>query len=181
MSLLELEIDQDGLEQTAAAMAATGPDVEKALGRTLRKMALWLRARSVRGLSAELKIQQKIVRRRLKTFKLTRKGENQAITVWYGLDPIAFIYLGTPKKTATGVRVGNFEIPGGFVARGANGNLQVFKRIGSARLPLAKQSLDVQDDAQTYIEDRLLGAGDFEAQFFTIFDRELRWQTKTQA
>jgi hypothetical protein len=180
MSILDLEIDQDGLEQAAAAMAATAPQVEKALARTLRKMALWLRARSVRGLSSELKIQQKIVRRRLKTFKLTRKGENQAVTVWYGLDPIAYIYLGTPKKTPTGVRVGNYDIPGGFVARGANGNMQVFKRVGSARLPLAKQSLDIQDDAQTYIEDRLLGAAEFESQFFTIFDRELRW-TSTKA
>ncbi|HHW4685607.1 MAG TPA: hypothetical protein ACQGQG_10020, partial [Xylella sp.] len=45
-----------------------------------------------------LKVQQKILRRRLRTYRL-----RDQMKVWYGLDPIPFIWL-KPKATASGVR-----------------------------------------------------------------------------
>jgi hypothetical protein len=178
--LVNLDIDASGVEQIIIDLAATLPQAEKALGGALRKMAMWLRAQSVKGLSKELKVQQRILRRRLKLFRVSQRAGSKQITVFYGLDPIAYIYLGTPRKTASGVSVGGFNIPHAFIARGPNGSLQVFKRDGKSRLPIRKQSLDVEKPAESYIEHKLLSSVLFNEQFFKFFEHELQWRTKTQ-
>jgi hypothetical protein len=178
--MLNLEVDSGQLQRLVDDLTATEKQAEKALGSTVTRMATWLRTKSLRGLSAELSIQQKIIRRRLKQFKVRRSAGSAEITVWYGLDPIAMIYLGA-RKAAGGVRAsGGRFVDGGFIANGRNGSRQVFKRRGRARLPLDKQNADIKDKADTYIEDNLLGSAEFEAQFFKVFERELKWRTQTR-
>lgn len=179
-SLVNLDIDANGIEQIIVDLSATARDAEKALGGALRKMAMWLRGQSVKGLSKELKVQQKILRRRLKLFRISQKAGSKQITVFYGLDPIAFIYLGTPRKTASGVSVGGFNIPHAFIARGANGSMQVFKRDGKSRLPIRAERLDIDKSAENYIEHKMLSSAIFTEQFFKFFEHELQWRTKTQ-
>lgn len=177
--MIDIEVSADGLRQIQLDLAATEALATKALQSTLGKMAAWLRSKSVKGLSQHLTIQQKVMRRRLKSFRLTRKPGGGSITVWYGLDPIALIYLNA-KQTRTGVSaMGGRFVSSGFIAA-TKGGRQVFKRRGKARLPIDKQRVDIEDKAATYIEDRLVGADEFEAQFFTIFERELKWRTQTQ-
>ena len=177
--MLNLEIDAAGLERLARDLQATERQAERALRSTLGKMASWLRVRSVRGLSKHLQVQQKILRRRLKSFRVKKTADGSEVTVWYGLDPIALIYMGA-RETRAGVTAGKHRRPGAFIARGRSGNRQVFKRKGEGRLPIEKQTLDVQDKAQDYIEDNLLGAAEFEAQFYRTFEHELQWQTRTR-
>lgn len=175
MSRVDIEIDASQLQLAVTDISATQQQAEKALNSTLGKMATWLKAKSVRGLSAALDIQQKVIRRRIKSFSLRRNSDGSEMTVFYGLDPVALIYLG-PKKRPRGVSAsGGRYVPGGFIAKG-----QVFKRKGSARLPIEKQVADIKDAADTFIEDHLLGTAEFEAQFFKIFEHELKWQTRTQ-
>ncbi|QOE32741.1 hypothetical protein CPT_Mano_008 [Achromobacter phage Mano] len=177
--MLRLDVNADSLQRIALDIMATEQQAERALRSTLGKMAAWLRVRSLRGLAPHLQVTQKVLRRRLKSFRLKATPGGGEITVWYGLDPIGLIYLGA-KQTGAGVTAGAHKRKSAFIANGRNGNRQVFKRTGKARLPIEKQTLDVQEKAQTYIEDKLLGTAGFEAQFFKTFEHELQWQTRTQ-
>lgn len=180
MSLIDLQINAESLQGVVLDLAATEAQANKALNSTLVKMASWLRAKSVKGLSGALAIQQKVIRRRLKSFRLQRKAGGSEITVWYGLDPIALIYL-QAKQNKGGVKAyGSRFVQSAFIANGRNGNRQVFKRRGKGRLPLDKQRADIEDRASTYIEDQLVGAAEFEARFFKTFEHELQWRTQTQ-
>ena len=179
MSLVNLDIDAQSLQGVVLDLAATEQQAEKALNSTLVKMAGWLRSKSVKGLSQKLTIQQKVIRRRLKSFRLQRRAGGSSITVWYGLDPIALIYL-QAKQGRAGVRAyGGRFVQSAFIANGQNGNRQVFKRRGKARLPIDKQRADIEDKANTYIEDDLVGTAEFEARFFKTFEHELQWRTQT--
>ena len=64
--MIELTIDTKGLEGVIDELGAMPQQVQAAMRSTLTKMAGWVRTRSTRGLSKELALQQKIVRRRLK-------------------------------------------------------------------------------------------------------------------
>lgn len=179
MGIVDLEFEALGVDQVIRDLQATETQVRQALRSTLRKMASWMRTRSVRGLSEHLQIQQKVIRRRLRTFRMRTSPDGGTITVWYGLNPISLIYLGARQNKA-GVTAGAHQRPGAFIASGKGGNQQVFKRRGSARLPLDKQRLDIQDKANTYLEDNIIGDLDFESQFYKIFEHELQWRTRTQ-
>ncbi|QAU25346.1 hypothetical protein EO087_01850 [Dyella sp. M7H15-1] len=164
-------------------LRATESQAERALRSTMSKMAAWLRVRSVKGLSGHLKIQQKVLRRRLRTYRMQsslgsawRTGN---MKVWYGLNPIPFADL-HPKQTATGVRAdGGREVKGAFIAR-VRGRPRVFKRTGTARLPLVEEKVPLYDPAIVYIEDVLIGTALFDAHFMTLFEHELTWRTSTR-
>lgn len=178
--MIELDIDAKGIESIVRDLAATEQQATKALNTTLNKMAAWVRSKSAKGLSSSLAIQQKIIRRRLKSLRLTRRGNSSQIVVWYGLDPIALIYL-QAKQTKAGVKAfGGRTVKSAFIAEGQNGNQQVFKRRGRKRLPIDKQVENISDRAQEYIEDHVFDSAEFEARFFKIFEHELQWQTRTQ-
>jgi hypothetical protein len=180
MALVNLDIDARDLQGVILDLAATEQQAEKALNSTLVKMAGWLRSKSVKGLSGALAIQQKVLRRRLKSFRLQRRAGGSEITVWYGLDPIALIYL-QARQNKGGVKAyGGRFVQSAFIANGSNGNRQVFKRRGKGRLPIDKQRADIEDKANTYIEDDLVGAAEFEARFFKTFEHELQWRTQTR-
>lgn len=180
MALVNLDIDARDLQGVILDLAATEQQAEKALNSTLVKMAGWLRSKSVKGLSGALAIQQKVLRRRLKSFRLQRRAGGSEITVWYGLDPIALIYL-QARQNKSGVKAyGGRFVQSAFIANGSNGNRQVFKRRGKGRLPIDKQRADIEDKANTYIEDELVGAAEFEARFFKTFEHELQWRTQTR-
>lgn len=179
MAFIELDLDAQGIHTAIADLQATEAQVNKALGSTLGKMAAWMRAKSIKGLSGELQVQQKILRRRLKSFRMKRTADGGSITVWYGLDPIALIHMGA-RQNKRGVTAGKHKRDGAFIAPGRNGGRQVFKRRSGARLPLDKQRLDIKDKAEIYLEDKVIGDVSFEAQFYKFFEHELKWRTRTQ-
>lgn len=175
--MIKLEVNPSGLEPAIYELNATEAQAEKALTSTLMKMSKWLRTRSAQGLSKELAVTQKVLRRRLKTMRLSKSIDGPSITVWYGLDPISVIYLGA-RKTKAGISAGKHRFPGAFISAGKNGKKQVFKRRGKSRLPIEKQVLDIQDRANVFIEDKLVGAAEFESQFLKTFEHELKWRTR---
>lgn len=172
--MISTEIDARDLDRLVVELAATHEQVKRALNSTLRKMAAWVRTRSVRGLSKELGIKQKTIRRRLRSIKARPTANGGAeVKVWYGLDPIALVHLGA-KQSGKGVRAsGGRFVQGAFIAKG-----QVFKRKGKERLPLEKQSADIVDKSERFLDDGLLNSAAFEAQFFKTFEHELKWQTR---
>jgi hypothetical protein len=173
--MISVNIDASDLQRAVVELAATKGEAERALRSTLRKMAAWVRTRSIKGLSDKLKIQQKSIRRRLRSIKAKNTPTGAQVSIWYGLNPIALIHL-QARQNARGVRAsGGRFAASAFIRKG-----QVFKRTGKDRLPIEKQTADIQADAEQYLSDGLLNAAAFEAQFFKTFTHELRWQTRKQ-
>jgi hypothetical protein len=178
--MISVEIDARDINRVIRELRATDMQVKRALNSTLRKMASWVKTRSIRGLSSELQIQQKIIRRRLRTIKAKKTpGGGAEVKVWYGLDPIGLIYLGA-KQNKQGVRAaGGRQVKGAFIAKMRGGGRNVFKRKGKARLPIEKQEADIEGKAERFLDDGLLNSPSFMAQFFKTLTHELKWQTRT--
>lgn len=175
---LWIEIDEIGLNAIAGEFEATPRQVEAALKSTYAKMGRWARTRAVRGLSGQLGIQQKILRRRVKTFRMQHGVQGGgAAKVWFGMRPIKLAHL-KPRRSGKGVRAeGGRYVEGAFIRR-INGRDRVFKRTGTARLPIEEVDIDIADQVQVYIEDHLVGSPEFEAQFFKTLQHELKWRTR---
>lgn len=180
MSLLRLDIDTSQVQRLSLDLSATEDQAEKALLSTLGKLSKWLTSISVKRLSKHLDIPQHVLRRRIKKFSLRKTGGGGGqVQVFYGLNPVAVIDIDA-RQTRAGVSAGKRRIKSAFIRRGRGGHVQVFKRRGAARLPIDKQVVDIDEAAQVFIEDHLLGTDEFEAQFFKLFEHELKWRTRTR-
>lgn len=171
-----LEIDPTELEGLAANVLATQKHCDKALRSTLVKAGRWLRAQTLKGLSAQLKVQQKVIKHRLRAAaKVKNTPHGPRVTIWYGLDPVALIYLGA-KQNSEGVSAsGGRTIAGAFISRARSGSLQVFKRRDKARLPLDKQTAEIAIGSTHYLEHEI-NSRLFEAFFYKTFEHELTWR-----
>ncbi len=176
---MELWVDSSSLKVVSVDLQATEAQADAAMRSSLRKMASWLRAKSIRGLSRELEVGSKVLRRRLKAFRLRKTADGASVGVWYGLDPIALVHLGA-RQSKAGVKAGQHAVAGAFIAGKGDGK-QVFKRVGKARLPIEKQTLDVQEKANRWIEDDLIGTAEFETKFLSTFEHELSWRMQTRS
>lgn len=179
MAGLDVDIDPESLRALINAFGATEAQFEAAMRSTYGKMGRWLRSRAVRGLSSKLRIKQKILRGRVKSFRLQGgiTGGGQGSKVWFGLRPVSLMRLNA-KQTAKGVRAdGGRFIEGAFIAN-FHGRPQVLKRVGKERFPLEVQHADISDQSTIYIEDELIGTAEFDAQFFKFLEHELRWRTQ---
>lgn len=176
---LSIDIDGRGIESLASQFAATDTQVEAALRSTYNRMGRWLQTRAMRGLSAKLRIQQKVLRSRVRAFRLQGGiGQRGAgAKVWFGLRPIPFMRLNA-KESGKGVRAaGGRFVEGAFIAD-FHGRRQVLKRDGKARLPVHIVYADIVDDSNVYIEDELVGVAAFDVQFFKFLEHELKWRTR---
>lgn len=178
MAYDDYHIDTRDLDRVKAMYADMPTVWSKALRSTVGKVAKWLKTKAVKGLSKELKMQQKVLRVRLKAVKVknTRTGPQAAI--WFGLNPVGMQYLG-PRKSAkgvsskaTGMRKGAFMVPG-------KTNGPVFKRGGKGRLPLEKQTATIKQQTEHFIE-RQEHAAEVQIYFMTVLERELQWRTNTK-
>jgi len=179
MAGLDVDIDPESLRALINAFGATEAQFEAAMRSTYGKMGRWLRSRAVRGLSSKLRIKQKILRGRVKSFRLQGgiTGGGQGSKVWFGLRPVSLMRL-SAKQTAKGVRAdGGRFIEGAFIAN-FHGRPQVLKRVGKDRFPLEIQHADIAEPSTVYIEDELIGTAEFDAQFFKFLEHELRWRTQ---
>lgn len=178
MATLSIDLDGRGIQSLVDAFGATEAQMMAAMRSTYSKMARWLRTQSVRGLSDKLKIQQKILRSRIRTYRMQNgiRGGNVEAKVWYGINDIAFARL-NPRETATGVKaMGGRSEDGAFIAK-MYGRRQVLKRIGKQRVPLRIVYAEIANEATTYIEDTLVGTAMFDAQFYRFLEHEIKWRT----
>lgn len=176
--MIGIDLDLAGADEIIKDLGATPKQCAVALRSTMRQLAGWIRTQSARGLSRELELPMKIIRRRLRTMRVRQSADGASVTLWYGLNPIGLMHLGA-RQTRAGVTAGTRKRSGAFIATGRSGTKEVFKRSGKARLPLERQVVEIQDPAQMYLEDALLGGEGFTTRFFTLFERELKWRTGT--
>lgn len=173
--MIRLEVSAPRLEVMVARMGADKGTVRQVMRSALGKMSSWARTRSAKGLSPELALQQKVIRRRLRTRKPKATNDGARAGVWYGLAPVSLIHLGA-RQTKAGVRAqrGRF-VRSGFITRGRRGGEQVFKRRGRARLPIERQREQIALPAKKFVRG-MVKEREFEARFLKIFKHELTWR-----
>jgi len=182
--MIDLKIDTHELERLALDLAGTEKEVQCALRSTLSKMSAWLRTRTSRTLSQELRLKYSTVRHRIKAIRFKQSANGGAGGVWIGLNPLDLKFVGVPVQNERGVTLrGRASFPHAFLgprpgvkASKLNGN--AFKRTGKDRLPIEKMGLEVKADADQAIESKAMDFAAFEKQFYKTFEHELKWQTQ---
>lgn len=169
--MISLDISAQGIEAIIAELEPTEKQVNAALSRTLNRMSKWVQTRTVKGLSTELQVIQKVMRRRMRKTSIQKTSTGWTIKLWYGLNGISLIHLNA-RETKKGVTAGKHKRDGAFIVKG-----QVFKRSGKGRLPIEKQTLEIKAKADSYLEDQAFSSG-YQDQFFKTLEHELKWQMR---
>lgn len=132
-----------------ASIAKIPAKLDLAAARALRKTAQWLRTHSSKEIARELGITQSPIRHR---YQIHTRSTSSEVKLWVGLQPIAVHYLGNPKQTQTGVRVGHRQYDDAFISPMKSSQRLVWRRKGRERLPIEKVEEDWQGPAMTALD-----------------------------
>ncbi|HBO5920130.1 TPA: hypothetical protein L4657_006072 [Pseudomonas aeruginosa] len=151
------------------AIADAPRKLDVAAARALRKTAQWLRTHSSREIARELGITQSPIRHRYNIYSQSTARE---VKLWVGLQPIGVHYLGTPRQTRTGVKVGHREYDEAFISPMKSTQRLVFRRKGRERLPIEKVTEDWEGPAVSALERWERRALE---RFMELFEQEARY------
>jgi len=135
-----VEIDAAELEGLALSLNVDRETMLAAAKTAANRAIAWARVQVARGLSERLGVRQESLEKRLRPRKA--EGKNTRASLWIALNPLN-AERANPTKTATGLRAGNRDFPGAFLARGRYGGRVAVRRKGAARTPLEAASFDV--------------------------------------
>ena len=166
MSTFTLDVTTYGdIDQIIASMRVTESQVQLAAMRALNKTALWLKSQSVKEISAQKKLQQKIIRERLKLIKASKSSLKALVVA--SLYGIKASLLGSMRQTAIGAKAGKSQFTGAFVATMPTGHRGIFKRKTKSRLPIREVVLPLEPVASNIIKGFVdSGAGEKFIQYF---------------
>lgn len=85
--------------------------VQRAVKRSVKKAATWLKTHSIRAIASELKIKQSALKSRFVINSDPKTGE---VSIWIGLLAISAHQIGKATQNAAGVRVGRRQYDGAF-------------------------------------------------------------------
>ena len=130
-------------------------EVLRANASALNKGTRTIRAKSLKAISAETRVPQKLLRKRIFSNKATAKKQSAQIKSF--IKPVSASSLLTKNQinnklgTGTnrrGVTAKGYKWQGAFIQRGKNENLHVFRRKGKKRLPLEVIKVPIDASAQ---------------------------------
>jgi hypothetical protein len=130
MSTIEIDA-RTALDDLARFIDAFPKEGGAAARRAINKTLGWVNSKGLRAIAAEHGIPLKTLRGRRRVSMRRATGQSLSGRIWFGLAPIKAVYLGTPRQTKSGVRVGGLTFPGAFIATMPSGHLGVFKRADS--------------------------------------------------
>ena len=136
MSVFTIDvIDQGVISDFILRQNVAQKHTEMAAFRALNKTARWLRTKTVRSVSQQTGLQQKLIRERLQMLSASRRQLKAHLISKDSYIPAH--KLGRLKQTATGAQAGKFHYEGAFVAEmPSTGHASVFKRKRKSRLPI---------------------------------------------
>lgn len=174
--MLTFDVDLSSLQAVAAEVGASEREYKASLGRACSRTAATLRKMSGRGLRDALQLRTLgVLRKRLKSIRLQKKGEGVAL--WYGLNDLPVsAFKGRPRNTKKGAQKNKKEFEGGFVGKTKQGKATIFKRAGTARLPIREQLMGIKDQADIFIEDEIFT--EVERIFWHHFEQDIRRRVK---
>ena len=166
MSVFTLDVTTYGdIDQIIASMRGTESQVQLAAMRAINKTALWLKSQSVKEISTQKKLQQKIIRDRLNVIKASTSSLKALVVA--SLYGIKASLLSNMRQTSTGAKAAKMEFKGAFVATMPTGHRGIFKRKGASRLPIREVVLPLEPVASNIIKGFVdSGAADKFIQYF---------------
>ena len=172
--MVNLYVDVKGVEEVINSFEMSIKDTNIATKRAMKRTLDWIRSKSVKEISVQTGIQARELRKR---FKIKVKSNGLSGVVWYGILPVSLIHL-KPKKTKTGIKAGirgQIVRQGAFIAPRRSGDsvLQVYKRTGSTRFPIDKQTEIIKTDVQTFISKI---KPELEKKLLNELRHQLKWQ-----
>jgi len=168
MMNLHIALSQADIVNVTGALHLSQAAVRAAARRAVQKTARSTQAESSRALSSELRVQQKLIRARL---RLYRTGDALTQKVWLGLNAVAAAHLGQPRRAAGGTQVGRHFFKDAFpIARYGNG---VYRRVGKGRFPLELVKLDIQQTGDAVMNQAAARA---EERLMRFLQQELRFE-----
>ena len=165
--------DNHETDDIIAAFEATKIQVETALMRALNKTALWLKSQSVKEISKEKALKQKLIRKRLHVLKSNRKP--LVVRVIASLHGVKAHQMGHLRQTRTGAKAGKRHFKGAFVATMPTGHTGIYKRKGRKKLPIREVVFPLEPVASNVIK----AVTDDKAaqQFNKLFTHEMQFIT----
>lgn len=166
--LIDLTIDTKTFNSIATSMAADEKSINLALSRALRKTGRWVVTHLARELARETGIKVSTLKKRLKPYFDAKSLKSK---VWVGLLPFSAGHM-RPKATSMGVKAGGHYFDKAFIVKTDKAPL-VFKRVGKTSLPIEKQVVSIEQQADTVIENTILPK--LTNRLTDMFTQELRW------
>lgn len=165
---IKAALSREDVTRVVGSMNLTEKAVRAAARRAILKTARWTQGQARRAVSAELKVQQKLIRARLRMY---RRGEGLEQKVWLGLNAVAANRLGTPRRRGDGTQVGQHFFKGAFpIQKYGNG---VYRRTSHARFPLELAKLEIDEVGEAAMREAAQRADDRLMQFM---QQELRYE-----
>jgi len=165
---LHIEMSQADIVHVKGALHLSQKAVRAAARRVVQKTAKATQSESSRALSAELRVQQKLIRARL---RLYRSGDALGQKVWLGLNAVAAARLGDPRRVAGGTQVGKHFFKNAFaIAKFGNG---LYRRTGRERFPLELVKLDIEETGDVVMRQAAARADEH---LMRILQQELRFE-----
>ncbi|NYT62366.1 phage tail protein [Alcaligenaceae bacterium] len=165
---LAIKIPREDLERLMGMFQISKEACRRAARRAVRKTAKWTEGQAARTMSAQLRVQQKIIRQRLRMYM---KGDGLDQKVWLGLNSLAVRRLGIPRRRGTGTQVGRHFFEGAFPIQKYGGG--VYRRAGQGRFPLELAKMEIDDAGATALRE---AANKAEARLMEIMRQELRYE-----
>ena len=176
--MITVQVDERRIRKALVESGLSEKQVQRAARSALKKTQAWVKSRSIKELSSELRIQQKIIRRRVRAVKPRNDSKGLKARIWYGVAPVAMINLGA-RQTSLGVRAqqGRF-VRSAFISAGRKG-AQVFKRKGRARLPIERQREEIASPAG-HVTSKMIRGTEVDDRFQRALSHELKWRSGKQ-
>lgn len=165
---INASLSQADVERLVGMFGLSRDAVRRAARRAVAKAARWTQGQASRAMSAELRIQQRVLRARL---RLYRRGEGLEQKVWLGLNAVAAARLGTPKRRAGGTQVGQHFFKDAFPIRRYGGG--VYRRLGPDRFPLELAKLEIDEVGAAALREAAQRADE---RLMQIMQQELRYE-----
>ncbi|PMJ90291.1 phage tail protein [Vibrio sp. 10N.261.55.A7] len=141
-------------------------EIPKVVSRAATLTNRWLRAVTMAELGFELKIDNKSLRSRFRTYKNGRISK-----LWIGVNEVGVHRTGKPVQNKLGVRVGSEFYEGAFISSMDSDELLVFRRTGKQRKSIKLVTVDISDDTENIVSNYL---PDINRKFEEFFHREFR-------
>ncbi|NRA68568.1 MAG: phage tail protein [Pseudobacteriovorax sp.] len=135
------------MEKILETVDLSEKDINRAIYIGINRTLTQIQRQLLRETSLDKKIPLKILKKRAKRHLATAKRPAASISVISTDVPVIVL---NPKQNSKGVSYRGGRIKGGFINKGKNSEKeQVFKRKGRARLPIERQTVEIDDELKT--------------------------------
>ena len=138
-----MTLEKDIEQLTKKLISVSSVQVPRATSAAINKTTAKAKTRIIRGVAKKKNLPQKIIRKKLFVKRSTAKKQRSRLTSYRNAVSVMSLKAKQNKK---GVRAqGGRLYAGAFIAKGAGGNLRVFKRESGSRYPIKHQVVTIKN------------------------------------